>query len=494
MADGPLRVGSEIAGYRVQSLLGRGGMGVVYLAERPQGGLCALKVLSAGPSLDVSSAARFKREARYAAKLEHANVLDLYDVGETADGRPFFAMQYVDGEDLGALLAREGPLAPAQALAILAQVGAALDAAHALGIVHRDVKPGNIIVGGDPDGGPHVYLTDFGLGKSPHEDSVALTRQGQFVGTMLYTAPEEILGQQRDHRVDVYSLGCVLYELLVGSPPFLRELDLDVLYAHIGDPRPSVHAERPELAPALDAVIARAMAIAPAERYGTCAELLAAAHAAAERGADAPRAAGDPAARSGAADEPEALRIIGREGLGAGRELLVEGELVLGRLVTLGGALAEDRGISRNHARLWRTDGGALMIEDAGSANGTLVNGTRIESPHRLRAGDVLQIGAAVFAVESRPASAPPAGLVEPIVDDTLRAGPARSPEPLGEAEREGPASRESATAESVRSGSSRLTVRIELDLERGEAVLAIEGGPSARIVSDGDSWRISEL
>ena len=126
-------------------------------------------------------------------------------------------------------------------MTILAQVADALDCAHAKGLVHRDVKPGNIIVAETPDG-PHAYLTDFGLAKNPTEDSVALTAQGQLIGTMPYTAPEEILAQPRDHRVDVYSLACVLYEALVGVPPFVREREIDLLYAHIGDPRPSARA------------------------------------------------------------------------------------------------------------------------------------------------------------------------------------------------------------------------------------------------------------
>ena len=400
MADGPLDAGTEIAGYRIQSVLGRGAMGVVYLAERPQGGLCALKVLSASPALDLDSATRFKREARYASTLEHPNVLALYDVGETAEGTPFFAMQYVAGEDLAALLAREGVMSLAAALTIVAQVGAALDTAHGAGIVHRDVKPANIIVGRDPDRAPHAYLTDFGLGKSPEEDSIALTRQGQFVGTMPYTAPEEILGQPRDHRVDVYSLGCVLYEMLVGRPPFVRERALDVLYAHVGDPRPSVRDARSDLPAEIDDVIARAMAIAPAERYESCAALLLAARALLPDGAQAtPNASPEPPRSS---EREQELRLVVSAGFGLGREILVEGELTLGRLSTLDGALSADRGISRNHARLWRGDDGGLLVEDAGSANGTFVNGARIAAPQRLREGDALQIGSSVFTVAVR--------------------------------------------------------------------------------------------
>lgn len=487
MTEGPLGVGSEIAGYRVKSVLGRGGMGVVYLAERPQGGLCALKVLSEGPALDVDSAARFKREARYASTLEHPNVLALYDVGETAQGTPFFAMQYVAGEDVGAVLAREGVMSLAQALTILGQVGSALDGAHALGIVHRDVKPANIIVAHDPDQAVHAYLTDFGLSKSPDEDSVALTRQGQFVGTMPYTAPEEILGQPRDHLVDVYSLGCVLYEMLVGTPPFVRERDLDVLYAHIGDPRPSARDARPDLPAGIDSVIARAMAIAPADRYASCAELVTAARALLSGASVVP-----PPPPAG--ERAEDLRLIVRQGFGLGREVLVEGELVLGRLTTLDGALSADLGISRQHARVWRDEDGVFLVEDVGSANGTFVNGTRIDGSHRLRAGDTLQIGSCVFAVVPRePVDRSPETATEPA------AAPIVAPSEAEEvsapcADTTEPGELSASPVETERAAqSSRLALRLELDLELGEMVIEIEDGPAARIVRDGDRWRLRE-
>ena len=250
--------GSEIAGYRIQSVLGEGGMGAVYLAVRPQGGQCALKLLSRRAGLDLSTATRFRREAKYAAALNHPNIPELYDVGETADGTPFLAMEYIPGADLRVLLARDGVLDLAQALLILGQVGDALDRAHANGLVHRDVKPANIIVRHDADGAPHAYLSDFGLSKNADQDSIALTKQGQLIGTMPYTAPEEILAQPRDHRVDIYSLGCVLYESLVGVPPFVRERELDVLYAHIGDPRPHATASRSDLPAGIDAAISSA--------------------------------------------------------------------------------------------------------------------------------------------------------------------------------------------------------------------------------------------
>ena len=252
MTEGPVIGGppgpdAQLAGYRIQSVLGEGGMATVYLAERPQGGLCALKVLSTRRGQDLGYAARFKREAQYAEALNHPHILELYEAGEAPDGKLYLAMQYVPGADLAAVLARDGAMELARALALLGQVGDALDCAHAKGLIHRDVKPGNIIVATDGGSAPYAYLTDFGLSKNPDQDSIALTKQGQFVGTTAYTPPEEILAQERDHRIDVYSLGCVLFEALVGEPPFVRDQELDVMYAHIGDPRPRVSDRRPGL-------------------------------------------------------------------------------------------------------------------------------------------------------------------------------------------------------------------------------------------------------
>ena len=363
-------------------------------------------------------------------------------------------MQYVEGPDLRALLEREGPLDLGVAVTILAQIADALDCAHAKGLVHRDVKPGNIIVAETPDG-PHAYLTDFGLAKNPTEDSVALTAQGQLIGTMPYTAPEEILAQPRDHRVDVYSLACVLYEALVGVPPFVREREIDLLYAHIGDPRPSASATRPELPAGIDEVIAKGMSIAPEERYASCTELITAA-----RGLVPTQAAVDaPAAvdvtvdttPSETAGVPAALRLVVSSGFGVGQELLVEDEVVLGRVETLDGALAPDHEISRRHARVYRADDG-FLVEDQQSANGTFVNGERIDEPRLLRTGDELRIGTTVFV-----ATVSPAIDAAPVAQET----------------------------------GNRLALRVEVDLDGGALTVAIEGGASARIVRDGDGWRV---
>jgi len=514
--------GAEIAGYRVKSVLGEGGMGTVYLAERPTAGVCALKVLSTRLADDPSYATRFKREAQYAEALDHPHILELYDAGEAPDGTPYLAMQYVRGADLAVLLARDGPLGLAQTLSILGQVADALDCAHAQGLVHRDVKPGNIIVAADGGAAPYAYLTDFGLSKNPDADSIALTKQGQFVGTTAYTAPEEILAKPRDHRVDVYSLGCVLYEALVGEPPFVRERALDVLYAHIGDPRPPVSGHQPDLPPEIDAIIAKAMAISPAERYSSCAEFIAAASGLLPHGAlstpdaapstpdsapstpDAAPATPDAApstdtamhvpalsaassvysspAEDATAASVEPLRLVVRAGVAEGRELVIADEAALGRLITLDGALADDGEISRRHAHIWRQADGAFLVEDQSSSNGTFVNGTRIDRPCPLSPGDELRIGATVFEVAASVA-ADPVSSGQPQVPEEPEASSAGAPE--------------AAIADLVVKPApsseplQRVAIRLELDLEAGQLSVAIEHGATVRIVRDGNGWRV---
>jgi serine/threonine protein kinase len=278
------RIGTVVGSYQVESLLGRGGMGVVYRAEdqRPgtRGRKVALKILAPELSSDERFRQRFERESQMAASLDHPNIVPVYEAGEV-EGLLYIAMRYVEGEELRAFLQREGPPPPERALAIIGQVGAALDAAHARGLVHRDVKPGNILLipGDDPDGPPHVYLTDFGLTKRADSHS-GLTVTGQFVGTIEYVAPEQIEGKDVDHRTDVYALGCVLFEVLTGTPPYRADQDAAMLWAHLTQPPPRVSERRPDLPPALDDVLARAMAKERDDRYGSCREMLAAARAA----------------------------------------------------------------------------------------------------------------------------------------------------------------------------------------------------------------------
>ena len=322
---GALPPGTEIAAYRIEGLIGRGGMGVVYLAEHLRlGRKAALKVLLPEHA-DERLRDRFVRESRLAASLDHPNIVSIYDAGD-ADGVLYIAMRFVEGSDLGGLIRSEGALDPRRAIDIIGQVGEALDAAHAAGLVHRDVKPANILVVPRPsaDERDRVYLTDFGLTKHAASTS-ALTRTGQFVGTIDYVAPEQIEGRQVDGGADIYSLGCVLYHCLTGRVPFARESEAAVMYAHLSDAPPPIGASRPDLPEALDGVIAKALAKDPQARFPMCASLVAAARAAlametlAPEGGDfgtteaeAPPDAGPPiVAAQSSADAPDGPSTVG---------------------------------------------------------------------------------------------------------------------------------------------------------------------------------------
>jgi DNA-binding beta-propeller fold protein YncE len=273
------RVGTRLAGYRIQALLGQGGMGVVYRAEQlgPRRTV-ALKLLSAPVATGEAFRERFLRESELAAAIDHPNVLPVYDAGET-DGVLWIAMRHVDGIDLAALVAREGSLEPGQALEIGGQVAGALDAAHARGLVHRDVKPANILLAMEEGMATHAYLADFGLTRRVG-GARRLTVSGQLLGTIDYVAPEQVEGGTVDGRADQYSLGCVLFECLTGVVPFRRDSELAVLWAHVNDPPPRIAEHRPDLPAALDDVIGRALAKAPGDRHPSCGALVTAAQAA----------------------------------------------------------------------------------------------------------------------------------------------------------------------------------------------------------------------
>jgi DNA-binding SARP family transcriptional activator/tRNA A-37 threonylcarbamoyl transferase component Bud32/streptogramin lyase len=269
-----LAPGTEFAGYRIERVLGRGGMSVVYLAEHT--GLqrrAALKVLAPQLAEDERFRERFVRESRLAASIDHPNVIPIYEAGESA-GELFIAMRYVEGTDLRVLLTAGGSLEPSRAIAIVHQVAAALDAAHEQGLVHRDVKPANVLLARarGSETAQHVYLSDFGLTKRSASDS-GITGTGQFVGTLDYAAPEQFRGGAQDARTDVYSLGCVLFEALTGHPPFRAENDAGLMYAHLFEDPPAPSEERPELPDRIDGVIAKAMAKAPEDRYASAGEL-----------------------------------------------------------------------------------------------------------------------------------------------------------------------------------------------------------------------------
>jgi serine/threonine protein kinase len=262
--------GDEFAGYRIERRLGRGGMGILYLAlEAGLDRRVALKLIAPEAAVEEVFAKRFAEESRIAASIEHPNVVPIYAAGEE-DGVPFIAMRYVAGSDLSQRIAREGRLAPEQAVALIAQVGNGLDAIHAAGLVHRDVKPANVLLsGGEAD---HAYITDFGVARNVATQS-GLTQTGRFVGTLDYVAPEQIAGAALDARVDVYALGCLLFKLLTGEVPFPREGEAARLYAHLNDPPPAPSLYAPEVSMALDDVVVRAMSKQPGDRYPSAGDL-----------------------------------------------------------------------------------------------------------------------------------------------------------------------------------------------------------------------------
>ena len=238
----PIEIGSDFVGYRLDELIGHGGMGVVYRAyDLRLKRTVALKLVAPELALDERFHARFARESELAMSLEHPNVVPIYDAGDV-DGRLYLAMRHVEGTDLRALLRAEGALDPAQALAIAGQVAAALDAAHARGLVHRDVKPSNILL----DAGEHVYLADFGLTRRFDEQG-AQPSDGRSLGTPAYLAPEQIEGAAVDGRADIYSLGCLLFECLTGEAPFAGDSRLAVAWAHLEEEPPSASERNPQL-------------------------------------------------------------------------------------------------------------------------------------------------------------------------------------------------------------------------------------------------------
>jgi YVTN family beta-propeller protein len=270
-------IGSEFVGYRIDELIGRGGMGVVYRAyDLRLKRTVALKLMAPELALDRRFRERFSREAELAMSLEHPNVVPIHDAGDI-DGRLYLAMRHVEGTDLRVLLHAEGALDPPRALAICSQVANALDAAHANGLVHRDVKPSNVLL----DASEHVYLADFGLTRRLDEQGGPVG-DGRSVGTPAYLAPEQIDGESVDGRADVYSLGCLLYECLTGEAPFVRGSQLAVAWAHLEEEPPRASRRRPELPEAIDAAICKAMAKEPADRSTTCTALITAAEEALE--------------------------------------------------------------------------------------------------------------------------------------------------------------------------------------------------------------------
>jgi hypothetical protein len=268
-------VGDEFAGFRLRAVLGRGGMSVVYQAENPRlGSVIALKVLAPELANDDIFRARFLEESRIAASLNHPNVIPIYDMG-SSDGLLYIAMRYVSGTDMRQMIKKRGRMVPATALFLLGQAARALDAAHRKGLVHRDVKPGNLLIerGSDDADPDHVYLADFGITKHAMSRS-GLTSTGQFLGTIDYVAPEQIRGMSVLGLADQYSLGCVLYECLTGRVPFEKDLDAAIIWAHVEESPTLPTALRPELPPDVDEVFSRVLAKQPGDRYGSCREFI----------------------------------------------------------------------------------------------------------------------------------------------------------------------------------------------------------------------------
>ena len=361
----------------------------------------------------------------------------------------YLVMPEIAGTDLKILLALEGPLEPWRAVALLSEVAGALDALNARGILHRDIKPGNVIVvpGEGPTAAGRAYLTDFGLGKDPTRDSAPLTAIGEFVGTFQYVAPEQVLAKGIDHRVDLYSLGCVLYECLTGRPPFAYEREVEVLDAHVEEPPPKVTESRPGLPAEIDEVVARAMAKDPGDRYASAMDMVDAARSALGDGERPP----EPASAGG---PPGELRLRVTAGRQIAAEIRVTDEFVIGRHSTEEGKLAGDVEISRRHCRIWRGEA-SYMIEDLGSTNGTVVSGQKIESRRPLTKGDVVEVGGTKLLVETIAGSS-----------DTVE-------------------------QPSAATGAGRVAVNLEIDFDAREASVSVGEGPAVRLVERGGRWTV---
>ena len=345
--------GMIFAGYRVEELVGRGGMGVVYRAtdlslDRP----VALKLVAPELAEDQRFRERFLREPRLAAALDHPHVIPIYEAGEH-DGQLYLAMRFVEGSDLRTILEREGRLPPERTLAVLAEVADALDAAHRRALVHRDVKPANVLL--DEDG--HAYLTDFGITKQLGGDS---TDTGRVVGTLDYLAPEQIRGDPVDGRTDTYALGCVLYECLAGAPPFRRPTEAEILWAHMQEQPAPVRGY-----PRLDPVLRKALAKDREDRYGTCTELI---DAAAEAlGLGVPRPARRPLV-------PPGLLRRGHAVLAAGLFLLA-GVIAAAIVALVGGDGTRSEPLGNGVAAIDPAGGGIAAFVEAATAPSSITVG-----------------------------------------------------------------------------------------------------------------------
>jgi len=293
----PYAPGTMIAGYRLDDRIGTGGMAMVFRArDEALGRTIALKILAPALTADGDFRERFARESRAASMVDHPNIIPVYAAGEDG-GVLYLAMRYVSGGDLHSVVEREGPLSPGRAVSLLSPVASALDAAHRAGIVHRDVKPANVLVDVSPGRPDHPYLSDFGLAK--RDTAAGLTMTGNFVGTAGFAAPEQISGHPARSESDQYALACVAYTMLTGSVPFEHRSPEAVLWAQMSEPSPLVTPLRPDLSPAVNEVIARGLARNPLDRYPSCGAFAGALRQALSMAPDAARRSWSGAARGG---------------------------------------------------------------------------------------------------------------------------------------------------------------------------------------------------
>jgi serine/threonine protein kinase len=427
-----LAPGARVAGYVLERLVGVGGMAAVYQARDERlGRVVALKLLAGDEAVRI----RFVREARAVAAVDHPHIIPVYAAGES-DGMQFIAMRFVPGDTLQGVIRTNGWLSPRRAVGFISPVASALDAAHAAGLVHRDVKPGNILVDARRGGPEHPYLTDFGIARAMLSAGT-LTVAGQFLGTPDYAAPEQVSGQPVDGRADQYALGCVAFEVLSGAVPFKRELPIAVLYAHLSTPPPRLTLIRPDLPPAVDDVLARAMAKNPDDRYPSCADFADALRESLGLDSyDPSRAAPTPTipmtafeARVPSPAQPVSVTwtavvtadrdyyesvsavndsdtaSISFPGEVAERRIPLSGsEIRIGRRSVSRGIEPEidlsiperDPGVSRLHAKLVPAPDGSWTVIDLGTENGITVNGRDVPPGDSvaLRPGDRIHLGA----------------------------------------------------------------------------------------------------
>jgi YVTN family beta-propeller protein len=398
-----LSTGSTLGDFKVEDEVGRGGMGVVYRAVQISlGRPVALKVIVGGLSDNVAFRDRFVRESRLTASLDHPNVIPVFAAGET-EGVLYIAMRYVDGTDLRSLVAAEGKLDPLRAAGVIAQVASALDSAHERGLVHRDVKPANILVA-SRGGGEHVYLTDFGLTKRSASES-GLTSAGEWVGTLDYVAPEQLRGDHVDGRADVYALGAVLYETLTGQVPFPREDDVAKLWAHISDSPPVATDLSPEVPRRLAGVARRAMEKDPDDRFDSASDMGRAALAAVPGGGDTGARARLAAGRTRLPRAPRRRRVwvalLAAVGVAAAAVaavlLLGSQESTDGDAATAGNALPTGPAAAQVVGRpipvgdapgAVAVGGGGIWVANTGSESVTYINARRPQIRDRIPVGE----------------------------------------------------------------------------------------------------------